>query len=332
MALIRPAAIRATLRRRQSGAALLIAMLVVTLVSTLAASMVWQQWRAVQVEAAERSRAQSTLILAGALDWARLLLREDARAGGSDRIGEPWSVPLEEVRISTFLAADVEHTDDAPEAFLSGRIVDAQSRYNLSNLVAAGEVVPAELAVLQRLFALLGVAADEADRIAAGLRAATSAPQSAAPASRPTAAVAAAERPLAPLRLDQLAWLGVAETTLQRIAPHVVLLPRPTPVNLNTASREVIAAAIEGLDLAGGERLVQLRQRTPFSSLADARQQLGPNFVLTEQRVGTSSSYFEVSGRLRLVDRLLEQTSLVERRQLEVLTIATDLHPRSAAP
>ena len=36
---------------RQRGAALLTALIIVTLVVTLAAAMVWQQWRAVQVEA-----------------------------------------------------------------------------------------------------------------------------------------------------------------------------------------------------------------------------------------------------------------------------------------
>jgi type II secretory pathway component PulK len=34
---------------KQRGAALLMALIIVTLVSTLAAAMVWQQWRAVQV-------------------------------------------------------------------------------------------------------------------------------------------------------------------------------------------------------------------------------------------------------------------------------------------
>ena len=68
--------------------------------------MIWQQWRAVQVEAAERARTQSAWILSGALDWARLILREDARNGGTDHLGEPWAVPLAEARLSTFLAAD----------------------------------------------------------------------------------------------------------------------------------------------------------------------------------------------------------------------------------
>ena len=53
---------------RQTGAALLAAMLTVTLVATLAAAAMWQQWRAVEVETAERGRVQAAWILVGALD------------------------------------------------------------------------------------------------------------------------------------------------------------------------------------------------------------------------------------------------------------------------
>ena len=70
--------------RHQRGAALLLAMLILTLVATMASGMVWQQWRAIQVESAERARTQSAWILSGALDWARLILREDARTGGAE--------------------------------------------------------------------------------------------------------------------------------------------------------------------------------------------------------------------------------------------------------
>ncbi len=58
------------MRRHERGAALLTAMVIVTLVATLAAAMVWQHWRAVQAETIERSRIQSAWILSGALDWA----------------------------------------------------------------------------------------------------------------------------------------------------------------------------------------------------------------------------------------------------------------------
>ncbi|TAK95685.1 MAG: general secretion pathway protein GspK, partial [Aquabacterium sp.] len=109
-------------RGRQRGAALLMAMVIVTLVATLAASMVWQQWRATQVEGAERIRTQASWVLSGALDWARLILREDAKSTDkSDHLGEPWAIPLAEARLSTFLASDSNNNssdaDDAPEAF-----------------------------------------------------------------------------------------------------------------------------------------------------------------------------------------------------------------------
>ncbi len=97
----------------QRGAALLLAMMILTLVATLASGMVWQQSRSIQVEAAERARVQSAWILNGALDWARLILREDARSGGADHLGEPWATPLAEARLSTFLAADRDNNADS---------------------------------------------------------------------------------------------------------------------------------------------------------------------------------------------------------------------------
>ena len=297
-------------RPRQRGAALLIAMVILTMVATLASSMVWQQWRAVQVEAAERARVQSAWILMGALDWARLILREDARNGGADHLGEPWATPLAEARLSTFLAADQSNTDDGPEAFLSGSIVDAQSRYNLRNLVdpGTGKVLPAEQAILERLLESISVSPDVAARIAKQLNSATSLVNP------------AANSPLPPESVAELTWLGIDEATVQLIQPYVVMLPIRTPVNLNTASAVVLAAVIDKLDLGGAERLVQARQRNHFRSVLDAQNVVGANFSLSPDRVGVNSSFFELGGRLRLGDRILEERSMVQRRGLDVIT------------
>ncbi len=296
----------------QRGAALLIAMIIVTLVATLAASMVWQQWRAVQVEAAERSRVQSAWILSGALDWARLILREDARGSNDDDLGEPWAVPLAEARLSTFLAADKSNTDDAPDAFLSGAITDAQARYNLTNLVAQGTINPAELAAFGRLCEAIGAPGDVAGRIANALLAAQG-------AAGTTGIDPAA--PLLPRSVAQLAWLGVDAETVRLLAPYVVLLPVATPVNINTASREVLVAAIDDLDLATAERLIEVRQRTPFKSTAQITHELSAQTAVDPARLGFSSNFFEVRGRLRLGDRVLEQTSLIKRDRLNVTVL-----------
>lgn len=297
---------------RQRGAALLLALIIVTLIVTLAGAMVWQQWRAVQVEAAERARTQSAWILTGALDWARLILREDARTGGADHLGEPWAVPLAEARLSTFLAADKDNTDDAPDAFLSGLITDEQSRYNLSNLVDQGKIVPDELAALERLCQAVGVAADIATRIAEGVRDAS------APPGTPGANANAA---LLPHDVQQLAWFGINAEALRRLQPYITLLPVRTLVNANTAGREVLVAAIKGLDLASAERLVQVRQRSHFKTAADVLAQVPGLAAGANPTIGTVSNFFEVRGRLRLNDRVLEQRSLVERRGIDVVLL-----------
>lgn len=298
---------------RQRGAALLTAMVIVTLVSTLAAGMVWQQRRAVQIESAERARTQSAWILSGALDWARLILREDARNGGADHLGEPWAVPLAEARLSSFLAADKDNTDDAPEAFLSGVITDAQARYNLTNLVDQGRPVAAQVAALARLCRTLGLPDDTANRIADGLVQAQSA----------ALGTPASDAPLQPQSLEQLPWLGIDAGVQRRLSAHVVVLPVATPVNLNTAGREVLAAVIRGLDLAGAERLVEARKRQPFATLQEAQAQLGTLPPLDVNTVNVTTSYFEVRGRLRLEARVMEQISLVERKGLDVSVLQT---------
>jgi general secretion pathway protein K len=267
----------------------------------------------VQIESAERARTQSAWILSGALDWARLILREDARNGGSDHLGEPWAVPLAEARLSSFLAADKDNTDDAPEAFLSGVITDAQARYNLTNLVDQGKPVAAQVAALARLCRTLGLPDDTASRIADGLVQAQSAAQGRLDS----------DAPLKPQSPEQLVWLGADAQVQRALSPHVVVLPVATPVNLNTAGREVLSAVIKGLDLTGAERLIEARKRQPFTTLQDAQALLTALPPLDVNTVNVTTSYFEVRGRLRLEARVMEQVSLVERKGLDVSVLQT---------
>ena len=305
-------------RPASRGAALLTALVIVSVVATIAAGMVWQQWRAVQVETAERARTQSAWILAGALDWARLILREDGRPSMQriDHLGEPWAVPLAESRLSSFLAAEAEVTEDAPDAFLSGSITDATSKLNLFNLVDVGRVPNAAwIEALQRLCNTVGVSADVATRIASGLLAAAppaTGASAASAASTPVVAPMDGEPPLAPQTVEQLAWLGIEPEAIRALEPYVTLLPAKSLVNANTASREVLAAAIPNLDVATAERLVQVRQRTPFDKAA-LQNQLGAQFEKSLDLVDVQSSWFEIRGRLRLDAVVLEQKSLVER-------------------
>lgn len=310
----------------QTGAALLLAMLTVTLVATLASAALWQQWRARVVEVAERQRVQAGWILTGALDWSRLILREDERSnqtsGNADHLGEPWAMPLEEARLSTFLAADRNNNaDDLLPAFLSGDMRDQQSRLNFLNLVrrkgsgaqASAEVSAPDREAFERLYQQLNLPLAELDAAIEALRLTVlRSPQDAQPV--PTA--------LLPTRLEQLAWLGISRTSLAALAPHVTLLPEPTKVNLNTASAEVLSAVLPDLSPADAQRLVTDRARAPWRQLSDVTRSL-PALTgrLQAEQHDVRSRYFEVRGRLRLDDVVIEERSLVVRngRQIRVL-------------
>lgn len=297
---------------RPRGAALLLAMVILTLVATLAAGMVWQHARAIQVEGAERSRLQSTWVLHGALDWARLILREDGRNRRSpgDHLGEPWAVPLAEARLSTFLAADRSGTttgeDDGPEAFLSGSIVDAQSFWNLTNVLATDannlKLLDVEqMKILQSLCDAAGVPSDTAQRLSDGLLRAWTASEGAA---------------LMPRTMRELTWLGLDGAVVTQLESLMTLLPTRTPLNVNTASSQVLAAAVPGGSAGWAQGILEQRQRKAFESI-DALG-LSPAQKEGLARLGANgldvkTNHFFVRGRLRLDQRVLEEVSLVRR-------------------
>ena len=299
---------------RQRGAALLAAMLTVTLVATLAAAALWQQWRSVEVETSERARVQAAWILVGALDWSRLILSEDGRTGGPDHLAEPWAVPLQEARLSTFLAAGdgdgvQDNTTDTRDAFLSGQIVDAQSRLNVMNLVDGDKVSATALVRFGRLFELLGLPRAQASVLANQMLRATS-----------TSADDSA--PLMPYRVDDLVWLGLPAPMVAVLAPYITVLPISTPVNLNTASAEVLYASGAADDLAAAQTLVAARQNTHFKNAKDALKLVSdgsdnPNI----NDFAIASRYFEVRGRLRLEQTIVEERSLVQRDGNTVKTL-----------
>ena len=129
----------------QQGMALLAAMITVLVVTMLASSALWIQSNRFEVESAQRQRGQALWLLTGALDWSRVILREDARSSSTDTLVEPWAVPLQEAKLSSFIRAqsnasgqtaseNAQDEDLTEQVFLSGQITDVQSKLNFYNL------------------------------------------------------------------------------------------------------------------------------------------------------------------------------------------------------
>jgi general secretion pathway protein K len=311
-------------RPSQRGAAILTAMLLVTLVASLSAAAMWQQWRGIEVETAERARVQSAWVLQGALDWARLILREDGRAGGTDHLAEPWAVPLQEARLSTFLATGEGSNDNAeslPDAFLSGQISDLQARMNITNLIENGRPHPPSVRAFARLFEALRLPEGELTALIQNLHAALE--------SANTSSGGSAMRPppgrlvaLVPRTPDQLAWLGISHTSIAALRPYVSVLPERTPVNLNTAPALVLYACIPTLSRSSAQQIVGMRAQAPFQTISDAMKAIGAaDTPLPDGQLGVNSRFFEVRGQLRLDTRVVQERSLVQRDGLVVKVI-----------
>lgn len=309
--------------KRQAGAALLAAMLTVTLVATMASAALWQQWRSVEVETAERSRVQSSWVLAGALDWARLILREDGRTGGPDHLAEPWALPLAEARLSTFLDLESSSADADRQAFLSGQIADLQARLNVTNLVDGDHLSTPAVQAFGRLFAQLGLMPGELETLTAALLR----------AKRGTGADrSGAAEPLLPQTVDQLVWLGLSGQSVAALKPHVTVLPEPTRININTASAEVLQAGVPGLDLTDALRLVAVRKIAHFPTLLDSRLPDAVKAPGMSTQLDVSSRYFEIRGRLRLDQAVVDELSVVRRDGLTVRTLWRERGAATEAP
>jgi general secretion pathway protein K len=310
-------------RRRQSGAAILLALLIMTLVATLAAGMVWLQWRGIEVETAERARTQAEWLLNASLDWGNLILKSQIRNSHvEDDLGQPWATPLAETRLSSFLSADGSHADDGgPEAYLSGQITDADGKYNLYNIVLDTKSKLDEINRLGIICTAIGIPASTANTIGAGLRDSYSAQQAVGQGTPATNSV------LMPVQIEDLAWYGIDPKVLKQLTPFIELLPMPagsslTNINLNTAPAEVLMGAMPGLSRAQAQQLILARQQHPFAKTSDATTALGiaaaTGWVVPQGlpplQWDVKSYQFEIYGQLRYEQHVLRERSVVWRQ------------------
>lgn len=291
----------------QRGAAVLLALFITTLATLIVASLFWSQFALFRTIENQELAAQSRLLLRGAVDWARAILREDQRSSAQDSLAEPWSQGLAATRLDQL----GETSELARRATIAGAIEDAQGRLNLRNLVGAdGGIDERELAALRRLADLLNLPAGTAELIAERMRS----------AQPPTTAGAppAAEAPRRPLPLllpqDLVGVDGIDPAAARALAPFVVVLDQPAPVNVNTAPAEVIAARVADLSLAQARALVASRERLGyFRDLADVRNHLRGGPAFSEQDLSVTTRYFIVRGEVT-IDRATTRMEALLRR------------------
>ncbi|ACC72246.1 type II secretion system minor pseudopilin GspK [Paraburkholderia phymatum] len=350
-----PARSRSTSSAHQRGAAIISALLVVALSAILVSGMLWRQQ--VQIRRIENQRllAQAHWVSRGALDWTRLILRSEGdTSAGVTWLGGVWGLPIARTRLSDFLGQIGEvRAQEGAATYISGSIEDAQAKFNLRNLVSTA--VPGALMLnaqqvqaFQRLLQLLGIngqlAKNTALQLRAGLRQSATRFQTAANPSAPVnptqvqgGAVgggnytnqpgiedADENAPVAPLQMTGVDSLldvpGFTPEMIARLRPFVTVLPTATPVNMNTAPAEVVAAVVPNMSLSSAQAFVARRETVFFRNVSDVQLALRgagvQELVLDPNQLDVNTSYFLVHGRVEHERAEVDRTTLIYRDAL----------------
>lgn len=290
-------------KNRQQGVAIIIVILIVALASTLAVYISQQQslWQR-QVEA-EFDRGQARRLNIAGIDWARAVLADDGRSNSIDHEGEIWALRLP--------AMPVEGGQ------VIGVIEDRQGLFNLNNLVRNGSSSQPSMAQFQRLLGTLGLPGDLAYSLADWMDS-DSETQVAGGAEDNyylglPAPYRCANREL--IELGELSLVkGFDTRTIDRLRPYVSVLPGATPINVNFAPAEVLAAVIENLSLSDARQIVQQRHASPFQSIDDFKQRLPHGGIqILNNDISVSSQFFWVTGRAKVGAAQVSAQALLQR-------------------
>lgn len=322
--------------RKISGAALITVMVVVFIVMAIIANLTVTDFRVIQRLSNRQMIEQASTLAWSAVAFGRAGLGTSGATSGFDSLNDVWAQPIPKTKL-------MENT------YMSGYLIDEQSKFNINDLVTTnGQVNQVVLTQFTNLLSNINLPQSLASNIASYM----ASPQYQSdimqqytqgnPPYRP------AGRPL--LDLSELILVkGITPPMVQKLVQYVTAIPvngsgltnesaesatkAPPPppstaqgsgmgINVNTASAEVIAAK-SGIQLPIAQRILSYRSNNPFESAAQLTNFLTQNGVqskspngtpLNLSSLGTTSNYFTVHAVIDLGDDQFRWVALVFRQ------------------
>ncbi|MBN3724075.1 type II secretion system minor pseudopilin GspK [Burkholderia sp. Ac-20379] len=304
---------RAASPARQRGIAIVTVLLVVALAATLAAGVVWRQQVSTHDVENQRLSTQALWAERAAVEWARAQLRQQSVKTNVTFAGQAWSEPVADVQLADLLPREALGVNaDLAKAYISGHVEDAQSRFNLMNLVsrpAVGQPYQANndgILAYRRLLDALSLdpslAKQTSDAMLRSLR------RNGGPDGWPLQLVT----------VDDLSRIpGYSAATIAALAPYVTLLPDLTNVNVNTAAEPVLMAGIPTLTRSDAHRLTTHRGSAYFVNTGELAAYLNPvqgsSQLPAGAMIGVDSGYFLVHCRIHSPRLNLRIDTLIAR-------------------
>jgi general secretion pathway protein K len=103
---------------------------------------------------------------------------------------------------------------------------------------------------------------------------------------------------------------------LAQLKPFLIVLPEKTPLNVNTAPAELLAALIPDMSLSEAGSLVARRKTAAWRDEAGFLSQVRGGEGIAPDAFAVKSSWFLVQSRIRLDRAALNAESLIQRKPL----------------
>jgi general secretion pathway protein K len=284
-------------RSPMQGAALIVALLLTALGAAVAAQLIQPLAGWLKREYVARDLQASYTLADAAATWSLTVLAGDARTSTIDHYGELWAIALPPTQVEG--------------GTIEGRITDLQAKFNLNSVIdAAGNRSDANVVICAAVFARAGLPVALAQRLADAL----DRDQITASGQSETQAWGGSMRNA---RLNVLADLltlgGFTPSQLAALAPWVDVLPESTPLNVNTATAEMLAAALPNVTAEKWAKALTARQSKPFSSVNELGTLVGDG--LPDTAFSVSAQYFEMNAKIQFDYVLHRITIRTQRKQ-----------------
>lgn len=252
---------------QQQGVALLTVLLLVVAITVVAGSMLASQ--KISIRQYELLQTQNQIIndIRAAEQMAAALIKADAKVNDIDSMLDVWAQPIAPTKLATHQ--------------VTLTIKDASSQFNINNLYHNGQVDEQAYAVFQRLLAQQGMDRELADAVLEWQGADLESRDGSEEGSTSYSQF---------LTVDQLAAVkGFTPDIVNQLKPYVTAVPYYLPINLNTATPEVLGALIDGVSAEQFDGFANARKTSPgqkTSALLDEPPLAG---LITEQKESLSA-------------------------------------------
>ena len=290
------------LRYKDKGVALITVMLILALATILSVSMSSRQQLDIHRSANILNFEQSYQYILGAESWAKQILLRDIKDNATDSFNDDWATVLPPLPIEG--------------GQMSGKIEDLQARFNVNNLVLAGQPQKLQIERFKRLLRHIEINEDMTSIIVDWLDSNEEVGFLGAEdneylnLSPPYRAANQAMKDISELLLVK----GVDFESYEKLRPFVCVLKSGTAINVNTASAEVLSSLVKDITLEDAKSLIKDRNKESHKKIEDFLEHpLLKNTKIKKEGLSVSSNYFQLNSTAQIERITVEYTSILNR-------------------